>query len=62
MSSAPVDEVDGVKVTGANIMIGTYPDGREELCIYTVDGATPDGVGLDAGSGLLPVWAMEADG
>jgi hypothetical protein len=56
-----VDEVAGVKVTGANIMVGTYPDGSEEVHVYTVAGATPDGVGCDAASGLLPVWAMEAE-
>jgi len=56
-----VDDVYNMKVTGANVMLGVYPDGDTELTVYTADGATVTGASWDVEDGLLPPAATEVD-
>lgn len=37
MSNGTVDTVDAIQVTGARIMVGTYPDGSERVAISPTD-------------------------
>lgn len=53
-SDEGLEEVYGMKVTGANIMLGVYDDGDTQLQIYTAEGATVTGAAWDVEDGLLP--------
>lgn len=56
-----LEYVRGMKVLGANIMVGVYADGRERIQIYTAEGATLTGTVWDVEDGLLPPAAAEVD-
>lgn len=52
-----LETVDGMKLVGANVMVGRYEDDTLELNIYVEEAATPTGARWAFEDGTLP-WSL----
>lgn len=57
-----LETVDGMKLTGANVMVGRYEDDTLELNIYIEEASSPIGARWAFEDETLPLALLEDDG